>query len=91
MHPHSVVGAAVIAAFTLLLARNGITPANAQACAAGSAQEISGNWYCSEVNAISYTNFPGTGYYSKVTDMDEVCVFSCHISPLRQCSGVHAT
>lgn len=27
-------------------------------------------WYCSEVKAITYSNFPGTGSYNKVTDMD---------------------
>lgn len=28
------------------------------------------NWYCSAVDSISYTNFPGTGYYNKVTKMN---------------------
>jgi len=28
-----------------------------------------GNWYCSAVDSISYTNFPGTGFYNKVTKM----------------------
>ena len=40
-------------------------------CAAGTAQEIDGNWYCSEVTAITYTNFPGFGSYNKIIDMDE--------------------
>ncbi|KAL2041325.1 hypothetical protein N7G274_005707 [Stereocaulon virgatum] len=66
MHYHSVAGTAVVVAFYLRL-----RIVNAQACAAGPAQEINGNWYCSEVDAISYANFPGTGYYNKVTDMDE--------------------
>jgi hypothetical protein len=74
MHCHSVAGTAVAVASTLLL-----RIANAQACAAGTAQEINGNWYCSEVDAISYANFPGTGYYNKVTYMDEVCVFTYHV------------
>lgn len=39
-------------------------------CAAGTTQEISGNWYCSEVTAITYANFPGFGSYEKITDMD---------------------
>lgn len=47
-----------------------LPPTTAQACAAGSAQEIAGNWYCSQVNAITYSNFPGEGYYDKVTNMD---------------------
>ena len=41
----------------------------AQACAAGSAQEIDSNWYCQAVNAISYTNFGTLGTYNKVTSM----------------------
>ena len=49
-----------------LLLFNGVT---AQ-CAAGTAQEIRGNWYCSEVTAVTYTNFPGFGAYEKITDMD---------------------
>ena len=44
--------------------------AAAQACAAGAASEINGNWYCSEVTAVTYTNFPGLGSYKKITDMD---------------------
>ena len=42
----------------------------AQACVPGTAQEINGNWYCSPVKAITYTNFPGFGHYNKVTHMD---------------------
>lgn len=42
----------------------------AQACAPGTANEINGNWYCSPVQAITYTNFPGFGHYNKVTHMD---------------------
>lgn len=44
--------------------------AAAQACAAGTAKLINGNWYCSPVKAITYSNFPGTGSYLKVTDMN---------------------
>ena len=44
--------------------------AAAQACAQGTAQMINGNWYCSPVKAITYSNFPGTGSYLKVTHMD---------------------
>lgn len=44
--------------------------AAAQACAAGTAKEINGNWYCSPVKAITYSNFPGTGSYKKVTQMN---------------------
>lgn len=39
-------------------------------CAAGTTQEINGNWYCSEVTAVTYTNFPGFGSYNKITGMD---------------------
>ncbi|KAF6240147.1 hypothetical protein HO173_001757 [Letharia columbiana] len=39
-------------------------------CAAGTAQEINGNWYCSEVNAVTYASFPGFGSYEKITDMN---------------------
>ena len=42
----------------------------AQECAAGSASQYKGNWYCSPVKAITYTGFPGKGWYNKVTDMD---------------------
>lgn len=51
-----------------------LTVTDAHLCAAGSgtgtAQEINGNWYCSDVKAITYDNFPGRGKYNKVTDMD---------------------
>jgi len=56
------------AGFAAALLVSGI---NSQACAQGSAQEIEGNWYCSEVKAITYQNFPGNGSYNKVTSMDE--------------------
>lgn len=46
-----------------------ITGAAGQACAAGSAQEINGNWYCQAVKAITYTGFGTTGSYKKVTNM----------------------
>ena len=43
-------------------------------CAAGSgtgfAKELKGNWYCSETQAITYSNFPGNGSYNKITRMD---------------------
>lgn len=58
------------ASCTLVLTLTLTTSVSAQACAAGSAQEILGNWYCSEVKAITYTNFPGNGYYNKITGMD---------------------
>lgn len=41
-----------------------------QECAAGSAQFIAGNWYCQPITAITYRNFPGTGAYNRVVDMD---------------------
>ena len=55
-----------VAAAALLAAHN----IAAQACAEGSAKEIKGNWYCSSVKGITYTNFPGTGSYNKITYMD---------------------
>ena len=70
MHQHSVAGPAAIALITPFLILLGATGSNAQACAAGTAQEINGNWYCSEVKAITYTDFPGNGSYNKVTNMD---------------------
>lgn len=39
-------------------------------CTAGTAKVVNGNWYCSEVTAVTYTNFPGFGSYEKITDMD---------------------
>ncbi|KAL9020558.1 MAG: hypothetical protein Q9185_002144 [Variospora sp. 1 TL-2023] len=56
----SALGAAVVGAAAVL----------GQECALGTAKEIAGNWYCSEVKAITYSNFPGTGSYNKVVDMD---------------------
>lgn len=41
-----------------------------QGCAPGTAEEINGNWYCSPVKAITYSNFPGSGSYNRVTHMD---------------------
>lgn len=92
MHQHSVAGTAGIALITPFLVLLGATGSNAQACAAGTAQEINGNWYCSEVNAIAYTNFPGNGSYNKVTNMDAAtgqCSFeqygySGSLSPLNE-------
>ena len=54
--------------------------AAAQVCAAGAASEINGNWYCSEVTAVTYANFPGVGSYKKITDMD---------AGTGECSSVH--
>jgi hypothetical protein len=34
-----------------------------------SCSEINGNWYCSAVNAITYTNFGNAGTYREVTGM----------------------
>ncbi len=92
MHQHSVAGTAAIALITPFLILLGVTGSNAQVCAAGTAQEINGNWYCSEVAAISYTNFPGNGSYNKVTNMDattEQCSveqydYSGSLSPLNE-------
>ena len=73
-----------------------VTISRAQACAAGSgtgtAQEINGNWYCSQVSAITYQNFPGHGYYNRVTNMDadtgecssQAYAYSGSLSPLNE-------
>ncbi|KAL8645303.1 MAG: hypothetical protein Q9226_007364 [Calogaya cf. arnoldii] len=61
---HKVIPAIVFAAL------HDAVSVTAQACAAGTAQQIGGNWYCSEVKAITYSNFPGTGSYDKITNMD---------------------
>ncbi|KAL6715778.1 target of Sbf [Lecanora helva] len=45
---------------------------DAQTCDTEGAQELKGNWYCSEVKAITYQNFPGNGSYNKVMGMNEV-------------------
>jgi Glycine-rich protein domain (DUF2403) len=47
-----------------------ICSVHAQACAAGSAKEIGGNWYCDAVKAITYADFGSTGSYKKITSMD---------------------
>ncbi|KAL8669031.1 MAG: hypothetical protein Q9168_006364 [Polycauliona sp. 1 TL-2023] len=61
---HQVIPAIVMAAI------HGAVSVTAQACASGTAQQIGGNWYCSAVKAITYSNFPGTGSYDKITNMD---------------------
>lgn len=63
-----------------------------QACDAGTASNINGNWYCSSVDSISYTNFPGTGHYNLVTYMNtsngacitEKYVYTGSLSPLNE-------
>ena len=53
-----------------LFAAASTSGAAAQACAAGAAQEINGNWYCCQaVKAITYSNFNTPGTYEKVTTM----------------------
>lgn len=68
MRTFFVIGTAVVAGFIPFFAT--LEGVAAQACAAGTAKEINGNWYCSEVTAITYTNFPGFGSYQTITDMD---------------------
>lgn len=80
----------IIGILTLLLMC--VTAVRAQACTVGSAQEINGNWYCSPVDAITYTGFPGRGSYNKVTSMNadtgvcsnEVHLYSGSLSPLNE-------
>ncbi|KAL8947490.1 MAG: hypothetical protein Q9222_006238 [Ikaeria aurantiellina] len=69
----------------------------AQACAAGTAKELGGNWYCSEVKAITYSNFPGTGSYNKIANMDpatgkcttEKHTYSGSLAPLSEELSMH--
>ena len=63
-----------------------------QQCDVGTAINIKGNWYCSSVDSISYTNFPGTGHYNVVTYMNtsngacttEKYVYTGSLSPLNE-------
>lgn len=42
----------------------------------GASEEIAGNWYCSEVDFIGFTNFNSSGTYDRVVDMSNGnCVF----------------
>jgi Glycine-rich protein domain (DUF2403) len=58
---------AITAGAVLAAAISGVS---AQACAAGSAKEIGGNWYCDAVKAITYSDFGSKGSYNRVTSMD---------------------
>ena len=86
-HTHPIIHFTILS-FLLAL----ISSAQGQACAAGSAKQILGNWYCSEVKAITYSNFPGHGYYNKVTNMNsetgecksEKFFYSGSLSPLNE-------
>jgi len=47
--------------------------------AAATCTETDGNWYCNQVDAVSYFNFGGSGTYNRVTNMDEstgACTFA---------------
>jgi hypothetical protein len=55
---------------TATIAATAVAGALAQACAAGSAYNQNGNWYCEPVSAISYTNFGTPGQYNKVTNFN---------------------
>lgn len=59
---HSIIAGAVLTA--------AISGVSAQACAAGSAKEIGGNWYCEPVKAITYSHLGSTGSYNRITSMD---------------------
>lgn len=56
---------------TATIVATAVAGAWAQACAAGSAYNQNGNWYCQAVNAISYTNFGTPGKYEKVTSFND--------------------
>ncbi|ODH52483.1 hypothetical protein GX48_01263 [Paracoccidioides brasiliensis] len=47
-----------------------LSSVSAQACAPGTAKEIGGNWYCSAVKSITYTNFGSEGTYNEITSMN---------------------
>lgn len=85
----------VISVYLIVLhASNGVF---AQECAAGSASQYKGNWYCSQVKAITYSGFPGKGRYNKVTNMDAMtgqCEFerydySGSLSPMNEELSFH--
>jgi hypothetical protein len=59
--------AAVLAAFSI--------GANAQC------QEIAGNYYCDQVNAITYNNVGFAGTYNQITSMDNTTC-ACSSSPV---------
>ena len=73
--------------------------AQAQQCNVGTAIDIKGNWYCSAVDSISYTNFPGNGHYNRVIHMDTAtgeCTMDKHfysgsLSPLNEEVSVRDT
>ncbi|KAL8714794.1 MAG: hypothetical protein Q9220_001307 [cf. Caloplaca sp. 1 TL-2023] len=75
----------------------GAAMVTAQACAAGTARELGGNWYCSEVKTITYSNFPGSGSYNKITNMDsatgkcttEKHTYSGSLAPLNEELSMH--
>jgi len=46
-----------------------ISGAFADLCGLGSI-DVNGNWYCQEVNGITYTGLEGAGSYQKVTNID---------------------
>lgn len=79
------LGAAAGAALLLL-----VTRASAQSCPVP--LEYEGNYYCSRVNAITYTSVGGNGYYDMITNMDSttgVCTsqpyaYSGSLSPLNE-------
>ncbi|PGH10080.1 hypothetical protein GX51_00347 [Blastomyces parvus] len=51
-----------------------VSAVSASTCPPGDAQEIGGNWYCTPVEAITYTNFDTSGTYNEVVSMDDgVC------------------
>jgi hypothetical protein len=63
-------------------------------CAEG-AEDIGGNWYCSPVKAIQYTNVGSAGSYRQVTNMaaDGTCssapkAFAGPLAPLNEEVGI---
>lgn len=47
-----------------------LATASAQACASGTAEQVGGNWYCSAVDSIAYSNFGSSGEYNEITSME---------------------
>lgn len=61
MHFPLAIGAVLAASLSV---------ASANSCAAGTAEQLGGNWYCSSVESIAYNNFGSSGTYNEVTSME---------------------
>ncbi|KAL1960780.1 hypothetical protein VTO42DRAFT_6610 [Malbranchea cinnamomea] len=61
MHLSLAVGAMLAAS---------ISAVSANSCISGTAQNLGGNWYCSAVESIKYTNFGSSGTYNEITSIN---------------------